>query len=101
MTAGGGFAMLVATTGMAHLLFRWQIVSPRPPVFTEGSCILTAAFASVVATFAIQRWLVRRALWRHFGFLCSSCGYDLTANASGVCPECGRAVGRAEAEKVE
>ena len=23
--------------------------------------------------------------------LCEGCGYDLTANASGVCPECGRA----------
>jgi rubrerythrin len=26
---------------------------------------------------------------------CRGCGYDLTGNTSGVCPECGRAVGTA------
>jgi len=26
--------------------------------------------------------------------LCRSCGYDLTGNASGVCPECGTAAAR-------
>jgi hypothetical protein len=25
----------------------------------------------------------------HFPYLCPTCGYDLTANTSGVCPECG------------
>jgi hypothetical protein len=25
---------------------------------------------------------------------CTSCGYDLTGNTSGVCPECGTPVGR-------
>jgi len=25
-------------------------------------------------------------------FHCASCGYDLTANASGICPECGTAL---------
>jgi RNA polymerase subunit RPABC4/transcription elongation factor Spt4 len=28
--------------------------------------------------------------------LCSNCGYSLTGNTSGVCPECGTAVGSAE-----
>jgi membrane protein implicated in regulation of membrane protease activity len=27
--------------------------------------------------------------------LCASCGYSLTGNTSGVCPECGAAVGAA------
>lgn len=28
--------------------------------------------------------------------LCLHCGYDLTGNVSGVCPECGKPVLRAE-----
>ena len=31
------------------------------------------------------QYLRRRLLW-----ICSECGYDLTGNTSGVCPECGR-----------
>ena len=34
------------------------------------------------------RWLARRELLRSQG-RCLSCGYDLTGNASGTCPECG------------
>ena len=35
---------------------------------------------------------VRREIWKRVPKICPACGYDLTANASGVCPECGRAV---------
>jgi hypothetical protein len=30
--------------------------------------------------------------WRHNADRCLSCGYDLTSNASGICPECGTAI---------
>jgi hypothetical protein len=33
----------------------------------------------------------RQALSRREHGLCLACGYDLTGNVSGVCPECGRA----------
>jgi hypothetical protein len=33
---------------------------------------------------------IRSILWRDRG-LCPACGYDLTANVSGTCPECGAA----------
>ena len=33
----------------------------------------------------------RRYLWRQRGGLCPHCGYDLTGNVSGRCPECGGA----------
>ena len=36
-----------------------------------------------------RRWRRRRR------GLCTACGYNLTGNASGVCSECGEAVGRA------
>lgn len=44
--------------------------------------------------YAMCRWIVglpeklRVWRWRRLG-LCEGCGYDLTANVSGVCPECG------------
>ncbi|MCC6358656.1 MAG: hypothetical protein IT450_07930 [Phycisphaerales bacterium] len=34
-------------------------------------------------------WLDRR---RPRPGCCSACGYDLTGNVSGTCPECGRAI---------
>jgi hypothetical protein len=37
----------------------------------------------------LRRWSQRR---RHRQGLCTNCGYDLTGNTSGVCPECGHAV---------
>ena len=30
---------------------------------------------------------------------CQKCGYSLTGNVSGVCPECGRATGEATARR--
>ena len=44
---------------------------------------------------AIVRWLVRRRWAGALG--CARCGYNLTGNTSGVCPECGSPV----AEKAE
>ena len=41
----------------------------------------------------IRQWRLRR--WRRqFGF-CESCGYDMRANPSGTCPECGFGAGTA------
>lgn len=36
---------------------------------------------------------VRKRLWSRLRHLCSFCGYNLTGNTSGVCPECGREIG--------
>jgi hypothetical protein len=33
---------------------------------------------------------MRRYLWRRLLWICPDCGYDMTGNESGVCPECGR-----------
>ena len=40
----------------------------------------------------VHRRVIQRDLWRRLPHLCDGCGYDLTGAASGVCPECGRAV---------
>jgi hypothetical protein len=41
---------------------------------------------------SLLRWWRRRRR-RRIG-LCSRCGYELTGNVSGVCPECSRAVAK-------
>lgn len=53
----------------------WGFSIPSAPL------LMLMLFASGYYT-----WLARRAL-RRFG--CSECGYDLTSNVTGRCPECG------------
>ena len=50
--------------------------------------IVCAPFPLIVI---IRTWLRFRNRRREG--LCLSCGYDLTGNESGVCPECGTVVG--------
>jgi hypothetical protein len=38
---------------------------------------------------AVYSWQYSRAARRRRDRLCTRCGYDLTGNVSGVCPECG------------
>ena len=49
--------------------------------------ILLAAISPTVWLF---KWNKRRKLGPN---ACPSCGYDLTGNVSGVCPECGKSIG--------
>lgn len=63
-------------TAWARLFTLWGLVVWFPPV------------AVGVGVYALcrQRWSVNRAD-KHLR--CRTCDYDLTGNASGVCPECG------------
>ena len=57
-----------------------------------------------------DRWAGALVVWEKYahrppfaadGRLCPACGYDLTGNVSGICPECGRpVVGHAPASEV-
>jgi hypothetical protein len=46
------------------------------------------------------RWVERPLLLRLLG-CCTNCSYDLTGNASGVCPECGRVVAALDGDGVK
>ena len=62
--------------------FRWSIGLPMWALFV----VFTAYPASALVRGFVRGW--RR---RKLG-LCLKCGYDLTGNVSGVCPECGTEV---------
>jgi hypothetical protein len=47
------------------------------------------AFAILPAAYAVRRRRLRLAIQQG---LCLTCGYNLTGNVSGVCPECGAAI---------
>lgn len=55
---------------------------PTAAVFSE------AAFGISLAMFMAAAWALERRRSRPAGG-CKNCGYDLTGNVSGVCPECG------------
>lgn len=55
-------------------------------------CPFVLAAGFVARSYVVARrpgWRLRR---RHLAGCCRKCGYDLTGNASGICPECGTAV---------
>jgi hypothetical protein len=76
--------------------FYWSDVSHAPSRF--GAALVREQFVTVPAwlptlltAIAPSAWLVARLRRRaRFGRgHCTGCGYDLTGNVSGVCPECG------------
>jgi hypothetical protein len=78
------FACAFPITGaaVAHLL------GIEPPRWLPTVCIAFAAPVASLLAWALERRedeRLRRAMQPY----CLKCGYDLTGNASGVCPECG------------
>src|SRR5438067_138938 len=55
-----------------------------------AACGVCAAVASVTSILVLIIELRRR--FGHNDGSCAKCGYNLTGNTSGVCPECGTAV---------
>lgn len=72
--SGGGITTLKLVHGM------------RIPCW--GAVVLFAAYPTI----GLLRGPLRRRRRRR-GHLCQKCGYNLTGNVSGVCPECGRSLG--------
>ena len=59
--------------------------------------ILLVAFgATLLAAYKVLRYTYVHSRWAFVlnddGRVCPSCGYDLTGNVSGTCPECGTAI---------
>jgi hypothetical protein len=77
----------VALAGAIAATVAWSV---RPGALTTQSGYIGVALnlVGVLVAVRVLRWLrrVERSRLMHF---CYTCGYDLTGNVSGVCPECG------------
>jgi len=81
---GGSFGCAVTSRGMPRSIRVWY--APRPMV-------LLASYAFILGAVAAVRRVRRSAeRYRRRHDVCIKCAYDLTANASGVCPECGERI---------
>ncbi len=71
------------------------LLHTRPPqhsiTFVYARCRVLALLLATYPAIAFIRDPLRRYRRRRRG-LCITCGYNLTGNVSGVCPECGGAV---------
>ncbi len=77
--AGGLFAGLSGATALA--LLGLGILDWRAALLAYGVCVLAVSAA-------VQYARSRRAEW-YTGPSCPKCGYSITGNTTGVCPECG------------
>lgn len=61
--------------------------------------ICTVGVSPPLLIFLVYRGVLRRACWAILAArgepICTACGYNLTGNVSGVCPECGKATSAA------
>ncbi len=62
-----------------------------------GEALVLNCFSFPLLPILIATWVPTAWLWwfgrrKHPPGHCPHCGYDLTGNESGVCPECGRAI---------
>jgi hypothetical protein len=79
--------LLAAVTGAGLLFGAAMLVSGFAlPLLSFGG-----AAAALLVWYVWERPAQRRWDRRLEGY-CGRCGYDLKANVSGVCPECGRSV---------
>ena len=92
-----GYAALIGLgmTGVLVLIRPWI---PLPPGAFGGIVGCVTGGTGVIAMTWYWRHRYRRFLRKRLNALgipiCIKCGYDLTGNVSGVCPECGAGIKR-------
>jgi hypothetical protein len=82
-----------AQLAVAWLCFLGWLIKPQSSIrgFFSNDMLFWGTLMVVASWFAL--WIVRDSLAAAADAqtLCRACGYDLTGNVSGVCPECGTA----------
>ncbi len=77
---------LVGVLSWTHL---FPVSSPRlEDVLFPGAALVVPYLLARIVGLMLVRFMVVSVVYQD-GTLCSSCGYDLTGNTSGVCSECG------------
>ena len=85
-------AMLSVLDAKAFHISFWRTPTPNGILRFPVWCVVALLFVFPIRSILRGPWM--RHLRRRRG-RCTTCGYDLTGNVSGVCPECGLAlVGR-------
>jgi hypothetical protein len=86
-------SVAVGLSSIGGVMLAWAVVLSLDvrSVHVAPLVVLTGVWNAFVAG-AMLYWVARRARvgprWRGGG-VCRECGYDLTGNVSGRCPECG------------
>jgi hypothetical protein len=76
------------------LIYSWGVPSNQP-LRTDGSSTIINLWGAVVVASCLPLWRLiawQRARHAPWNGLCKKCGYNLTGNVSGVCPECGNPI---------
>ena len=104
---GHRLPLVVTYRGKFHLLHEWEFlpyfdfgpfrhIGFKPPSRRRFHLLSLPLWAPLVLLPLYPSWTVvrdaRRRHRRRKKGLCLQCGYDLTGNVSGVCPECGERV---------
>jgi hypothetical protein len=79
--------LMALTVPCAAVLFRY-IIDPghASPWLAAGAAVTLLPLAAVAVR---VHWHAHRVARRRAAGECLRCGYDLTGNVSGTCPECG------------
>lgn len=88
--AGAVVFAVVSLAQFAALWVRLRFTRNTDALWVHWVCGLVFAGAAAAFFYAAQR--IRTRWNRLESGACLRCGYLLTANASGVCPECGAAI---------
>lgn len=79
---------LTSSHGLAAQAFTFDVGGPSRQRWTQvqvcGSWWIPTLLLGAFSTWRLARWLRRKSSEHH-----CRCGYDLTGNQSGICPECG------------
>lgn len=88
----GVFILTLAGLGFTHFFAFGALQRQR----WDDLAMFSLLFLWSVIAYLPARWVYLAATFKHFsdGIHCEGCGYDLTGNRSGRCPECGRALWR-------
>ena len=84
--------VLTMFVGALFAYLSWREAQKPPPAGDLPPCHFVAVFL-LLAIWTIWAWTRKSRAERAPGH-CPRCGFDLTGNVSGVCPECGQRVAR-------
>lgn len=94
-----GRALIVAAGAVVYanfLIMPFYLLVENRPFYFSDAAYLSGVISSIAAGWMLSCWLIGRLLLGPVRILergaCLQCGYDLTGNQSGYCPECGGTV---------